>query len=179
MNAEHRFWASWLNIWSALVCETVWCVAGRRGGFGMSVCYWGGKGMPRGSVTWPSCRFLTSCASQRLVVESSFSTWANVVSFSWSGKHWRRASLALRDTTYDFWSSSMIELKWFSNTNRIRIFAKLSQSRENMCEKNTWSCQKVVNNSAQHASAGEPRAPLTTEEPSSPARPKTLRNTYK
>jgi len=53
------------------------------------------SGMPRASVTWPSCRFLTSCASQRLVAVSSFSTWANVLSFSWSGRHWRRASRAL------------------------------------------------------------------------------------
>jgi len=51
--------------------------------------------MPLASVTWPSWRFFTSCASQRLVVVSSFSTWAKVLSFSWSGRHWRRASLAL------------------------------------------------------------------------------------
>lgn len=60
-----------------------------------------GSGMPRGSVTWPSCRFFTSWASQRLVVVSSFRTWAKVVSLSWSGRHCRRASLALerhRDT---------------------------------------------------------------------------------
>lgn len=59
-------------------------------------CHCGASGMPRASVTWPSCRFFTSCASQRLVVVSSFSTWAKVLSFSWSGKHWRSASLALR-----------------------------------------------------------------------------------
>lgn len=58
-------------------------------------CHCGGRGMPLGSVTWPSCRFLTSCASQRLVVVSSFSTWAKVVSFSWSGRHCLRASRAL------------------------------------------------------------------------------------
>lgn len=52
--------------------------------------------MPLGSVTWPSCRFFTSWASQRLVVVSSFRTWAKVVSLSWSGRHCRRASLALR-----------------------------------------------------------------------------------
>lgn len=57
--------------------------------------YCAGRGMPLGSVTWPSCRFFTSCANQRLVVVSSFRTWANVVSLSWSGRHWRRASRAL------------------------------------------------------------------------------------
>lgn len=100
---------------SVLVCETVRCVAGHPGGFGMSVsvCYWGGKGMPRGSVTCPSCRFLTSWASQRLVVESSFSTWANVVSFSWSGRHWRRASLALRDAKYDLCLNMISDLPYF------------------------------------------------------------------
>lgn len=61
-----------------------------------SGAHWGASGMPRASVTWPSCRFFTSWASQRLVVVSSFSTWAKVLSFSWSGRHWRRASLALR-----------------------------------------------------------------------------------
>lgn len=58
--------------------------------------HWGGRGMPLGSVTCPSCRFFTSWASQRLVVVSSFKTWAKVVSLSWSGRHCRRASLALR-----------------------------------------------------------------------------------
>lgn len=58
--------------------------------------HWGASGMPLASVTWPSCRFFTSCASQRLVVVSSFSTWAKVLSLSWSGRHCRRASLALR-----------------------------------------------------------------------------------
>jgi hypothetical protein len=57
--------------------------------------HWGGRGIPRGSVTWPSCRFFTSCASQRFVVVSSFSTWAKVVSFSWSGRHCLSASRAL------------------------------------------------------------------------------------
>lgn len=56
--------------------------------------HWGGSGIPRGSVTCPSCRFLTSWASHRLVVVSSFSTWAKVVSFSWSGKHCLNASRA-------------------------------------------------------------------------------------
>lgn len=60
------------------------------------ILHCGASGMPRASVTWPSCRFLTSWASQRLVVVSSFSTWAKVLSFSWSGRHWRSASLALR-----------------------------------------------------------------------------------
>lgn len=55
----------------------------------------GASGMPRASVTWPSCRFFTSWASQRLVVVSSFRTWAKVLSLSWSGRHWRSASLAL------------------------------------------------------------------------------------
>ena len=57
--------------------------------------HWAESGIPRASVTWPSCRFFTSWASHRLVVVSSFSTWANVLSFSWSGRHCRRASLAL------------------------------------------------------------------------------------
>lgn len=57
--------------------------------------HWGGRGIPLGSVTWPSCRFFTSCASQRFVVVSSFSTWAKVVSFSWSGRHCLSASRAL------------------------------------------------------------------------------------
>lgn len=58
--------------------------------------HWVASGMPLPSVTWLSCRFFTNCVSQRLVVVSSFSTWAKVLSFSWSGRHWRRASRALR-----------------------------------------------------------------------------------
>lgn len=157
VNAEHRFWASWQKnikcpcMWNSLMC----CWLSRRV-WDESECYWGGKGMPRGSVTCPSCRFLTSWASQRLVVESSFSTWANVVSFSWSGRHWRRASLALRDTKYDlydFWSS-LFGLNWnasatqtgFSSLSNCNIcapptgqqWARNSKTRENIGEKKKY-----------------------------------------
>ena len=54
-----------------------------------------GKGIPRGSVTTPSCKFFMSCASQRFVVVSSFKTVAKVLSFSWSGRHCLNASRAL------------------------------------------------------------------------------------
>lgn len=76
----------------------------------------GASGMPLASVTWPSCRFLTSWASQRLVVASSFSTWAKVLSFSWSGRHWRRASLALQEKTQKH--SFFLPITASGNTNR-------------------------------------------------------------
>lgn len=100
--------------------------------------------MPLASVTWPSCRFFTSCPSQRLVVVSSFSTWAKVLSFSWSGRHWRRASLALRRESHMsrlFWHHLTIKqtashargFKWqrevnlLTMKNYIHMYGKLMQ----------------------------------------------------
>lgn len=79
------------------------------------ILHCGASGMPRASVTWPSCRFLTSWASQRLVVVSSFSTWAKVLSFSWSGRHWRSASLALRKEQHKTSFEYHFKWNWTSN----------------------------------------------------------------
>ena len=59
------------------------------------VRYWG-RAIPLGLAMPGSCRFLISWVNHRFVVLSSFRTATKVVSLSWSGKHWRKASFALR-----------------------------------------------------------------------------------
>lgn len=90
----HKNSVIYVHDWRLVICWAVpcWCSSESVKSRG-SHC--GGRGMPRGSVTWPSCRFFTSWASQRLVVVSSLRTCAKVVSLSWSGRHCRKASLAL------------------------------------------------------------------------------------
>lgn len=75
--------------------ELVACIYYSTVDMGYEVCSYGGKGIPLGSVAGGSSKFFISWLSHLLVDASSFRHVANVPSFSWSGKHCRRASLAL------------------------------------------------------------------------------------
>lgn len=106
--------------------------------------------MPLGSVTCPSCRFFTSWASQRLVVVSSFKTWAKVVSLSWSGRHCRSASLALyKNKRSGEWMLS--RAVFFFHSIIICHIARIYKESNEL----TWSCPTGAGNSGLHASADE------------------------
>lgn len=111
--------------------------------------------MPLGSVTCPSCRFFTSWASQRLVVVSSFKTWAKVVSLSWSGRHCLSASLALHEN-----KRRAQECRCF-HRQKIYFDFSIFWHIARICEErneSTWSCQTGASNNGQRASAAEPTA---------------------